>query len=358
MKRYLILISLILLCPGGYAKEDKAAHKNRKAIEREENQFQKDLRKNPNSAIPYLDHANNLAAINSESSRAKGFYELALKYDSANVEIFRNYGKYLFERSRLFTESKVMLEKGLVLKPEDAEMKKYLESANKYIAIQEEDAKMRDFGTTANRALNPDTSVTVSTKFDSLKLLTTQPGDKYHYQALLSRFLADDKSLTPPEMYMLIVGYSAQTTYNPFNYNEISAMKMLAGYNIDSAIRKGEQITEANPLNPSLNKEMMYYYRKKNEVVKAEIYLNRVKQFFNGVLYSGDGTCRRPYVSLWAKEEYNFITYLGYKSNDNHSMGMCNGQMAEVIDMTDPATKKTEQIYFNVALIYMQTVGK
>ena len=133
---------------------------------------------------------------------------------------------------------------------------------------------------------------------------------------------------------------------------------MIAFSNADSGIKKGNELLLDNPLNPSLNREMMYCYRKKNDPLNADKYLNRIKQVFNGMLYSGDGTCENPYVSLWAKEEYNFITYLGYRSTENHAMGTCAGQMAEKIDMIDPATEKVEAIHFNVALIYMQAVGK
>ena len=103
---------------------------------------------------------------------------------------------------------------------------------------------------------------------------------------------------------------------------------------------------------------MMYCYRKKNDPVQGDKYMHRIQQFFNGVLYSGDGSCEKPYVSIWAKEEYNLISYLGYTATENHAMGTCAGQMAEQIDMINPKTQETETIHFNVALIYMQAIGK
>ena len=358
MKHVLIVIVLFLSANLCFAKGDKTVQKNKKAVDREENSFRKAMEQQPNTATPYLDHANNLAAIASESSRAGNFYKLALTYDSTNAGIYKDYGKYLSNISHQYNESKAMLEKGMVLAPDDGELKQYLVSVNKIIAAQDADNRLRDYGTTPVRALNPEGNYAATTKFDSLKKVVADAGSQFCYHKLLTRYLADDASLTPLDMYMLIVGFSHEQSYNPFNYNDIFEVKMLASHNLDSAIKRGEELVQTNPLNPSLNRELMYYYRKKNDSAQGDRYMNRIRQFFNGVLYSGDGTCKKPYISLWAKEEYNFISYLGYKPTDNHSMGSCAGQMAEIIDMTDPVTRKLSPVYFNVALIYMQTVGK
>ena len=358
MKQYLITITLCFLSVCCFGKNDKTDKDNKKILEREEHKFEKELKKNPGSAIPYLDHANGLSAINSEIPRAEKYYQLALKYDSSNAMVYKDYGKYLCDKQGKYKDAKIMLDKGSSLSPGDQEINKYLVTVNNYVALQNEDDRKRDFGHTQVRELGHEQNYNSLTKFDSLKTLIDEAGNKYNYQSLLKRFLSDDTTLKPDEMYMLMIGYSKQNTYNPFKYSDISEMRAIAYNNADSGIKKGQELLITNPLNPSLNREMMYCYRKKNDPVQADKYKNRIQQFFNGVLYSGDGTCEKPYVSLWAKEEYNFITYLGYKFTDNHAMGMCAGQMAEKIDMINPTTQKIEPIHFNVALIYMQAVGK
>ena len=357
MKQYLITMTLLVLSIYCLGKDDKGDKNKQKVIDKEERKFEKDIKRDPNSAMPYLDHANALAAINSEIARAEQYYQLALKHDSGNAVVYKKYGMYLCDKQAKYKEAKHLLDKASSLSPGDEELKKYLGTVNKFVDAQNTDDRMRDFGHITIKELNPNIDYKSITKFDSLRLLIDAPGI-YNYQALLTRFLSDDTTLRPDEMYMLIVGYSKQKAYNPFKYTDISEMRVIAFSNADSGIKKGEELLIANPLNPSLNREMMYCYRKKNQPAQADKYLYRIKQFFNGVLYSGDGTCEKPYISLWAKEEYNFITYLGYKSTDNHAMGMCAGQMAEKIDMINPATDKIEPIHFNVALIYMQAVGK
>lgn len=359
MRNILIVIALVLCgVINSTAKDDKGERKAKAAIDKEELRFRKDVEKNPGDATIYWKHANNLAAFPTEFKRAGDIYKKALELDSVNVDIYKDYGKYLLERLGSLEQARIILARGLQLASNDAELAQTMAAVDAAISRRDAEIKLRDVGTTKVNELNPGTSYASITNFDSLRMLLTDvSGDKNYYK-LLNRFLADDKTLSPGDMYLLIVGYARLSDYNPFNYNDISTMKQLSAYSVDSAIRMGIEIMNTNPLNPSLNRELMYYYRKKNDFGTAEKYLNRVRQFYNGVLYSGNGTCDRPYISLWSKEAPNFISYLGKKPADNHSMGTCAGQMAEIIDMIDPASGKTEQICFNLKLVYTQTTGK
>ena len=359
MKPYFIIVWLLLIvATNGMAKDGKDDKKNQKAAEKEEAQFDKNLRKNPESSLPYLEHANNLSAISSECARAGAFYDIALKMDTANAQIYKDYGIYLCDKMRAYPKAKELLMKAITRSPGDPETRAHLDAINKIIAVQEAENKLRDFGTTTVKEKNPGGNAAALNKFDSLKGLALTTGNPFYYHALLKKFLADDRSLTAGEMFMLILGYSAQPTYNAFSYNDINEMKMKASGNIDDGISYGLELVKVNPLNPTLNRELMYYYRKKEQPAEADKYLRRVQQFFNGVLWSGNGSCERPYISLWSKEEYNFLTYTGYKATESHYMGQCAGHMAEVIDAVNLTTQKTEPVHFNVGLIYMQTVGK
>ena len=95
MKKYLIvLFSFTLFSTALFAKDEKAEKENKKRIENEERHYQKELRKNAGSALPYWHHANNLAEIKSESITAKDFYIKAIKIDSTNGLLQKDYGKY------------------------------------------------------------------------------------------------------------------------------------------------------------------------------------------------------------------------------------------------------------------------
>ena len=359
MKNYLAVILLVFLCVHSvYAKDDNKDKKIQKAITKEEHRFQNDLEKEPNNANIYWRHANQLATYNSEFKRALSFYQKAISIDSVNALIYKDYGRYLFDKLHSPDEAKSVLTKGLQFDPNNEDMNKCLESVNKAIEKRGEEAKLKDFGRTTIRELNPNSNYQSLSNFDSLEKIIFDAGNTRNYQKLFGRFQRDDATLTPEDMYLLIIGYAKQKEYNPFNYNDINALRMLASYDLDSAINKGNELVYINPLNPSLNRELMYYYRKKNDVTNADKFMKRIQQFFNGVLYSGNGSCDRPYISLWSKEINTFISYIGYQHTDNHMMGTCAGQMAEIVEMTDPKTKKTENIYFNLKLVYIQTTGK
>lgn len=359
MKYYLIVALFTLICAFDCsAKGNKSDRKIKSAIDKEELRFKKDQGKDPYNAEIYWEHANNVAAFSSEYPRALYFYKKALAIDSINAAIYKDYGRYLFTQLHAIDDAKSIITKGLLYAPKDEEMNKDLNAVNEAIARRDEEVKLRDFGTSSVKELNPNGNYSNMANFDSLKKILSVYGGNESYQKLMNRYLADDVSLTPAEMYLLIIGYTMGTDYNPFDYNEILAMKQMAAYNIDSAINRGIGLINTNPLNPTLNRELMYYYRKKNDMVTADKYKNRVQQFFNGMLYSGNGTCSKPYISLWSKEQNNFVCYLGYKPTDNHSMTTCAGQMAEIMDVINPASGKTESIFFNLKLIYLQTTRK
>ena len=359
MKKLICVLSVLLVSFHAFSKKDsKEDLKEKKKIEKEEHTFQKNRKKNPDDAKVYLEHANNLANTKTLVRDAQEYYLTALKKDSNNVLIYKDYGRYLLNQLHAVDDATHILGRGLKLAPNDDEMKNEMAIVNKTIAMRVADSLARDFGTTTLRKLNPDADYTGLSNFDSLGKLLSDKAYPNNYQNLSARFLADDKDLGPAEMYLMIVGYTKQEYYNAFNYNDISELRMLASQSLDSAIKMGIELSRKNPINPTLNWELMYYYRKKNDTVSANRYLKRIQQFFNGVLYSGDGTCAKPYISIWAKEEHNFINYLGYAKADSYSMGTCAGQMSEIFELTNPKTFKKDLICFNIKLIYLNSVKK
>ena len=357
MKKYLVLICVICFsCFPVFAKDNKAIQAEKKQIEKEEKHYQKQLRKRPESADTYWHHANNLLAFKSEASHAIDFYKKALTIDSVNGALYKDFGKYLYDRMHKIDYANEMLTKAAFFLKNDEEVMKYLVNINTILEARNKEAKLRFFGTTNIQGYDSSISYKSIVNFDSLIHILLDSNSNYYYQKLLNRFLSDDNTLTPKDMYLLMVGYSKQPTYNPFNYGDISALRGIP--NMDTAINRANEVMVDNPVNPSLYRELMYFYRKKNNDAMANKYLNRMHQIFNGMLYSGNGTCKRPYVTLWAKEEYNFAEYIAAAPTDNHSLNNCEGQIVEVLEVTEQGKKETKDIYFNVQLIYSQTMGK
>ena len=353
-----LILFLLVGSISGRAQNSEELENSRKAADKEEARFQKSLRKDKDTSAAYFAHAVRLSELPTESPRADGFFQLALKHDSASPATYKEYGSYLSNISHKYYDARQLLEKALSMTPSDDDCVQRLKAVNAIIEARVQDSLLYDFGRSSLKTLNPNPTDSSVTRFDSLRKALAIPDNVYSYFTLLPRFLSGDTTLTADKMYLLMVGYTLQPDYNPFNYNDINEMKMIAGHSLDRAIARGKEVEKTNPLNPALNREMMYYYRKKNMLAEAATYQYRVQLFFKGMLFSGNGTCDFPYVSLWAKEEYSFLTYLGYKSTGNHAMGNCRGQMAELVDAISPDTHQPGLISFDVALIFMKSVGK
>src|SRR4051812_3602478 len=109
MSKYFIaalLPAVIFFTINFMAKENKSDKKNGKIVAKEERHYQKNLRKNTDTAATCLEHANKLATINSECNKAPHYYQAALKYDSMNAAIYRCYGAYLNDKVHAYTEAK------------------------------------------------------------------------------------------------------------------------------------------------------------------------------------------------------------------------------------------------------------
>ena len=157
----------------------------------------------------------------------------------------------------------------------------------------------------------------------------------------------------------MLIGYTQTENYNPYNYNAIDNIYTLAGNGqIDEAIKKGEELLNTNPLNPSLNRVLMYCYRKKGNNEKAEYYHKRILTVFNAMLYTGQGTCEKPYITFWVKEEYNFARHIGLSPTGQYSTGMCTGGMADKLETNNPKTEEKEIIHFNIMPIFKKTMKK
>ena len=360
MRRIVFIAFLICsLSPFAFSqdKEKSKGNDEQKQIDKEEQRFQKQLKHNPDDPDVYIEHAEKLASFKSTYQLAQYYYVKALKMDSSKYSYYKSYGKYLYERLYQIDTAWAILNRGLKISAADAEMKSTYLAVTNAIKQRETENRLRDVGTLSKREYY---SVTYSalSNFDSLLKILYDTTNKKCYDTLLKRFLADDGNLTPEDMYFLIVGYSKQPDYTPFNYNDINELKRITSMNFDTALVRGNELIKKNPLNPTLNREMMYIYRKKNNRSLADKYSDRVIRFYNGILYSGDGSCDKPYISLWAKEDYNFIKYLDCQTTDKYSMGTCAGQMAEIFEVVNSNTMEKEKIHFNAKLIYLRTVGK
>jgi len=347
--------AILLYMSSAIAKESKADKKNRKKTAKAEARFQKRVSRDPRSASVYWQYANELIGIKGETMKADGYYDKAISLDSVNGPLYKDYGVFLYDHKRDIDKADTMFVRAARHGTNDDVTKKYLGQINEQLAGRAAEQKLFDLGEASDKSTST-VAFSVLTNFDSLKKVLTDPPSPTNYKRLLDRFLHDDASFSASDMYMLIVGYTAQKEYNPFNYTDISTFRGIR--DIDTAIKIGSDLVKIYPVNPTLNRQMMYDYRRKNDTAAANRYKRRARLYFDAMLYSGDGTCARPYLTIWGKEEENFLNYIGAKGNDEHAMTNCSGQVSEMQEMVNDQTRKKQDVYFDVQLIYQQSMGK
>jgi len=361
MRRIAIVAFMFILIPASMqAKKEKKQVDIQHEIDKENRNFEKKVGKHPNDANIYWQHANNLCKFKGDAglvANIKENYQQALAYDTSNGIIYKDYANFLVKTIN-YDETKSILTKGLKLLPTDEQMKKQLVAIEAILNAQAIDSKMKSVGISTIREIDTQKNYHSYSNLDSIRQVVKDPTNKMYYPLLLERFNNEDKSLTAEDMYFLIIGYSTQSAYKPFNKNELLALQMVSSSNLDTGISAGLDLLGTNPLNPAINREIMYYYRKKGLNKLADRYENRVKMFYSGILFSGNGSCNKPYISLWGKEEYTFLNYIQFKGTDVKSMEMCNGQMVEMIQCNNEVKGGKENIYFNMRLIYLQSANK
>jgi hypothetical protein len=83
----------------------------------------------------------------------------------------------------------------------------------------------------------------------------------------------------------------------------------------------------------------------------ADRYQRRAQRLYEAMIFTGDGTCDKPYITLTTTEEYGLISYLGLYSTGAQALVTCNGAHADQLSVEDDDEKKDE-LYFDVRLLF------
>jgi len=350
------LLLLILVEQIANGQVDNYA-KNSKLFDDEQKRFEKELKKNKDSAEVYWKHGNVTASFTFNAQKdAWKYYEKALSIDSSKVVYFVDYGKYLNDMGYL-NDAKILYERGLSIFLTDEELKIGLENVKQKISKSEENKRFTNFGKapTTGHPKAPDYSKI--TAFENLAKQTADEKSPFFYKDLLSKFNTDNE-LTDEQVYMLLIGFAQQDTYKPYTQEADQVYDLNNQEKFDEAISKANELLKANPLLPALYKELIFAYRKKGNETLADNSQKKLQGILNAMLYTGDGTCDNPYVVFWVREEYTLLKYLDFKKTGGVNTGTCAGQMADKIEVTNLTTKDKTEICFNIMPIFKRTMGK
>lgn len=155
-----------------------------------------------------------------------------------------------------------------------------------------------------------------------------------YYQKLLIRFLDRDTSLSNMEMMALMIGYTEDSHYKPFEdmepEKEIFDMNEEGAY--DEVITKSRKYLQTHPLSLRVNKEISYAYHQKQNEDSATYYMDLVEKIMNAMIYSGTGKKpNSPIFSLGLADGEYFIPNVGLKILDKDTDWNDNNHFLEVI---------------------------
>lgn len=345
-----IILFGLLITIDGFSQKDNYK-KNDKKSKAENKRYEKDLKENPNSAAPHWRHANIVGAFDfAEAQEAWRYYDKALKIDSTNAAIWSDFADYLLRVHEDMRTSLALYERALKLEPDNKKLQGKVDDLTKKVEQIQETARLRSIGRSDHRKVDHGIKYSVISNFDSLQALTLNAESPYAYEKLLKRFLEDDL-INEWETYLLCLGYAKTETYSPYSDLSGDLYKNNKDGNYDKTLEHEQELLKENPVSASMYRELMYAHRRKGENEIADRYQRRVQRLYEAMIFTGDGTCDKPYVTLTTTEEYALINYLGLYSTGSQALLTCNGGYADKLSIMDRDEKKGE-LYFDVRLLF------
>jgi tetratricopeptide (TPR) repeat protein len=357
MKKINFITLFLLLSIYLFAQTDNY-DKNKRLAEEAFEEYEKKLKENPNSAVPHWEYANKIGQFKFNTHKdAWKYYEKAIEIDSTNYKIYEDYGDYLFERLSSITKAKKIYDKAIELSPNNENINIKLNKISEIISENEKKMALRNVGTSQVKFISHKYSYSNFSNLDSLASIVTNKKNKFFYEKQLKKFM-EDKPMSNYEVYLLLIGYTQTENYKPYFNEDLKSLYDLNNRGkFNEAILKGEEALITNPLKPSIYREIMYAYRQLGNNNMAEKYLNKAQIILNSMIYSGDGTCDKPYVTLWTSEEYLLAEYLSLYPTGKQKIESCR-EISDKIGVYNPKTDEEESLYFNIAPIFKKTMKK
>jgi len=155
------------------------------------------------------------------------------------------------------------------------------------------------------------------------------------YQKLLIRFLDNDTSLSNAETLALMIGYTEDPHYKPFEdmEPEKEIFDLNDEGNFDDALIKAKAYLQRHPLSLRVLKEASYTYHSLKKEDSANYYMDLVDKIMNAMTYSGNGKKpETPMFSLGLADGEYFIPNVGMKVLNKDTDWNKDNLFMEIID--------------------------
>jgi hypothetical protein len=155
------------------------------------------------------------------------------------------------------------------------------------------------------------------------------------YQKLLIRFLDRDTSLSNAEVLALMIGFTEDTHYKPFDdmepEQEVFDLNDAGKYS--DALEKAKKYLQTHPLSLRVLKEASYCYHSLNKEDSANYYMDLVDKIMSAMTYSGNGKKpETPMFSMGLADGEYFLPNVGLKILGKDTDWNQDNLFVEIID--------------------------
>lgn len=182
-------------------------------------------------------------------------------------------------------------------------------------------------------------SFNYQTDFKRILAKTKTPGDSLNYEQLLKRFTAKDSSLTDYEVLSLMIGFTAQPQYKP--YQDIDTEREIYRLNGEKkykeALKLANTFLATHPLSIKALYEKSYAFHMLDKKDSADFYLFQGRRLIAAMHFSGDGkTADTPMFALGPADGQDYIyKHLGCQIGTMGSGKDKNGNFLDILQVKD-----------------------
>jgi len=163
------------------------------------------------------------------------------------------------------------------------------------------------------------------------------------YKKLLPRFEANDTSLSSAEVLALMIGYTEDSHYKPFEdmEKEQEIFDLNDAGKFEEALAESQKYLHHHPLSLRVLKEASYAYHSMKNEDSANFYMDLVDKVMNAMIYSGSGKKpEAPIFSLGLADGEWFIPNIGMKVLNRDTDWNKNNHFLEIIEASKSGDDK------------------
>ncbi|HMO63231.1 MAG TPA: DUF4919 domain-containing protein [Ferruginibacter sp.] len=186
------------------------------------------------------------------------------------------------------------------------------------------------------------------TDFKKILEQTQERESPLYYQKLLIRFLDRDSTLSNPEVLALLIGYTEDSHFKPFEdmETEQEIFDLNEERQYEEALVKAKQYLQSHPLSLRVLKEASFCYYVKEMQDSADYYMDLVDKIMNAMTYSGNG--KKPDAPMFAlglaDGEY-YVQNIGLKVSNRDTDWNKHNQFIEIVEGSKNADDKVKYFF-------------